>query len=71
MAAESAGCPKCGDTLCGYVYEMTETHVMVGAWGEGAEAGGTNWVARQSLVKCAACGALFQFSALERKGCFG
>ena len=64
-------CPKCKGTS-GTQGEMTETHVMGGAWGEPMESGdsgdhvgkGIRW----TLVVCLDCGAKFKHAALVRKG---
>lgn len=64
-------CPKCGSTTAGYQYRMTETHVMSGSWGEGAEAGDHSGEVSQSLVECCACRAKFQLAALQRAGLAG
>jgi hypothetical protein len=61
-------CPACGEQRGGYEYRMTETHIMVGSWGAGAEAGDHSGEVSQSLVKCCACGAKFQLAALQRRG---
>lgn len=60
-------CPACGGTA-GHQHEMTETHVMCGAWGEQAEAGDHTGRVQRSLVTCIDCGVRFQFDALTRKG---